>query len=80
MKLPRFLPWNHCVAKHRKLPYPTQVPGLDQQHQWYLEYNVDAINLGRMCEEFPGLKKSWEQFKIMYQLCKSKDETNKQNS
>ena len=53
-------------------------PDLDTQHKWATDYRVDPLALGRMCLEFPGLQKSWEQFKIVYELCKSEDEINKQ--
>ena len=52
---------------------------LDRQTKWIKGYQVDPLRLGRMCEEFPGLQKSWEQFKITYELCKSQDDINRQN-
>jgi hypothetical protein len=42
----------------------------DTQHKYYLEYNIKAVELGVMCNEFPALKKAWEQFKTVYELCK----------
>ena len=53
---------------------------LDRQTKWIRHYQIDALKLGRMCEEFPGLQKSWEQFKIVYELCKSENETNRQTT
>jgi hypothetical protein len=50
---------------------------LDVQHEWFLEYNIDSLTLGRLCSEYPGLQKSWDQFKIVYDLCRSTDETNR---
>jgi hypothetical protein len=79
MKLPRFLPWNHYVANHRKIQNPIKIPNIDKQHQWYLDYNIDAIRLGRMCEKFPGLQNSWNQFKMVYELCRSQDDIQRQN-
>ena len=52
---------------------------IDKQHKWVTDYKVDAIRLGRMCEEFPGLQKSWEQFIMMYELCRSQDDINRQS-
>jgi hypothetical protein len=47
------------------------IPDVDKQHKWITEYSIKPIELGMMCEKFPGLQKSWEQFKITYNLCKS---------
>lgn len=45
----------------------------DQQHQWMLDYKIDPIKMGEMCKQFPTLAKSWSQFKMMYDLCKSEE-------
>jgi hypothetical protein len=45
----------------------------DQQHEWFLEYKIDPMAMGRMCEKFPALAKSWGQFKMLYNLCKSEE-------
>ena len=42
----------------------------DTQHKYFLEYNVKAVELGIMCNEFPALQKAWDQFKTVYELCK----------
>lgn len=65
------------MRKHKKFE-PSEYIDLDTQHNWAVQYRVDSLTLGRMCLEFPGLQKSWEQFKIVYELCKSEDETNRQ--
>lgn len=62
--------------KHKK-QMGTIHPDIDRQNRWFNEYRIDAIQLGRMCEEFPGLQKSWEQFKTVFTLCKSQDEINR---
>lgn len=46
---------------------------LDKQHDWFNTYKVDAIQLGRLCEKFPALQKSWNEFKIVYDICRSQD-------
>jgi hypothetical protein len=45
----------------------------DQQHEWMMEYKLDPIKMGEMCEKFPALAKSWSQFKMLYNLCKSEE-------
>jgi hypothetical protein len=60
-----------------RAPY-FEADDLEKQNQWFNEYRIDSIRLGRMCREFPGLQKSWEQFKITYELCKSQDDINRQ--
>jgi len=45
----------------------------DKQHQFYLEYNIQAVELGIMCNEFPALQKAWDQFKTVYELCKEEN-------
>jgi hypothetical protein len=51
---------------------------LDKQHGWMTDYKIDPIRLGRMCEQYPALQNSWEQFKLMYELARSHDETDRQ--
>jgi hypothetical protein len=51
---------------------------IDYQHAWLTEYRIEPIPLGRMCEKFPALKHSWEQFKTVYELCRSQDEIDQQ--
>jgi hypothetical protein len=51
---------------------------LDQQTKWLTEYKIDPIKLGRMCEKYPALQHSWEQFKLMYDIARSHDETDRQ--
>lgn len=53
---------------------------IDKQAKYLETYKIDPIKLGRMCDKFPGLQKSWEQFIIMYELCRSEDDINRQNS
>jgi hypothetical protein len=35
---------------------------LDKQTQWMNDYRIDPIRLGRMCDQYPGLQKSWNEF------------------
>jgi hypothetical protein len=42
------------------------------------DYKVDPIRLGRMCEQYPALQHSWEQFKLMYKLARSQDDIDRQ--
>lgn len=51
---------------------------VEDQHNWLRQYQVDAIRLGRMSEKFPALQKSWEEFKLIYELCKSQDDLDRQ--
>lgn len=51
---------------------------LDKQTDWLNEYKLDPIRLGRMCEKFPALKTSWEQFKTVYELCRGQDDIDRQ--
>ena len=44
---------------------------MDEQHAWLKEYQVDRILLGSLCETNPALRKSWDQFKMMYDLCRA---------
>lgn len=51
---------------------------LDKQNKWLTEYKLDPITVGRMCEKYPALKTSWDQFKTVYELCRSQDEIDRQ--
>lgn len=46
---------------------------IEKQHEFLLHYKIDSIELGELCEKYPGLKNSWEQFKIIFEMCKNKD-------
>ena len=51
---------------------------VDDQHDWLNQYRIDAIRMGRMCKKFPTLQKSWDEFKLMYELCRSHDDIDRQ--
>lgn len=51
---------------------------VDDQHDWLNQYRIDAIRMGRMCKKFPALQKSWDEFKLMYELCRSQDDIDRQ--
>ena len=53
---------------------------IDKQAKYLETYKIDAIQLGRLCEQFPGLQKSWDQFIMMYKLCRSEDDSSRQDS
>jgi hypothetical protein len=50
---------------------------IDKQTEWLNTYKLDPITLGRMCEKYPALQTSWEQFKTVYELCRSENEANR---
>jgi hypothetical protein len=52
---------------------------ISKQADWMIQYKVDPIQLGRMCEQFPALQKSWNDFKLVYELCRSQDDINRQD-
>jgi hypothetical protein len=52
---------------------------LDKQTKWLDEYKMDPIRLGRMCDKYPALQKSWNDFKLVYELCRSQDDIDRQN-
>jgi hypothetical protein len=53
---------------------------IEKQADWIIHYKVDPIRLGRMCEKYPALQHSWEQFKLMYDIAKSQDDIDRQDS
>jgi len=52
---------------------------IDKQAKYLETYKIDSIKLGRMCEKYPGLQNSWNEFKMMYELCRSQDDIDRQN-
>ncbi len=44
---------------------------IDKQHDYLMRYQIDSVELGQLCEKYPGLKNSWTQFKLLYDLCKT---------
>jgi hypothetical protein len=51
---------------------------IDKQASWLEIYRLDPIRLGRMCEKYPALQKSWNEFKLVYELCRSQDEIDRE--
>ena len=51
---------------------------LDKQTSWLTEYKLDPITVGRMCEKYPALQKSWNEFILVYQLCRSQDDIDRE--
>lgn len=67
------------IKKHQKRK-GTIIPNLDLQYEWLNEYHVDSVELGRLCYDYPALKKSWSHFKTVYQMCKVEHEANREVS
>ena len=53
---------------------------LDKQYEYMVKYKTDPIEIGELCEQYPGLQKSWEQFLTTLNLCKDKHEIDRQIS
>jgi hypothetical protein len=53
---------------------------LDKQTGWLTEYKLDPITVGRMCEKYPALQKSWNEFKLVYELCRSQDDIDRKDT
>lgn len=53
--------------------------GVEKQADWLVTYKIDPIRMGRMCEKFPALQKSWSDFKMVYELCRSQDDIDRQD-
>lgn len=51
---------------------------IDEQHNWFTQYKIDPIRMGRMCEKFPALQNKWDEFKVIYELCRSQDDIDRQ--
>ena len=47
---------------------------IEKQANWLETYRLDPITLGRMIEKYPSLQNSWNEFKLVYELCRSQDE------
>ena len=48
---------------------------LDKQHQYITEFKTDPIEVGRLCEKFPALKNTWQQFLTVLEMCKEDDKS-----
>ena len=64
---------NNVIFGQGALRHGAGTSHTDQQHEWLMEYSINPIAMGKMCEKFPALAKSWSQFKMMYDLCKSEE-------
>lgn len=67
------------IVSHKKFE-GTVHPDLDQQTKWFNEFRLEPIRLGQMCEQYPSLQNSWNEFKLVYELCRSQDDINRQIS
>jgi hypothetical protein len=54
--------------------------GVEKQADWLVTYKIDPIKLGCMCEKYPALQTSWEQFKLVYDIARSQYDADRQNS
>jgi len=48
---------------------------IDKQLSSLETFYISPIQLGQLCEKFPALQKLWNEFKLIYELCRSKDDT-----
>lgn len=46
----------------------------DEQHEFYLKYQIDPIELGSLIKQYPSLEKSWAQFKTVYNLVRKESQ------
>lgn len=53
--------------------------GVEKQADWLVTYKIDPIKLGYMCEKYPALQTSWEQFKLMYDIARSQYDADRQD-
>lgn len=52
---------------------------IEKQAGWLETYRLDPITLGRMIEKYPALQKSWKDFKLVYELCRSQYDIDRQD-
>lgn len=50
---------------------------IDKQYEYMVRYKTDPIEIGELCEKYPGLQKTWDQFLTTLNLCKEEHETNR---
>ena len=48
---------------------------LDKQHQYMREFQLNPIEIGTLCEQFPALKNTWQQFLTVLEMCKENDKS-----
>ena len=56
---------------------PTRDADYEKQNAWVVEYSINAVKVGKLCENYPSLQIAWDQFKTTYEICRSQDETNR---
>lgn len=42
----------------------------EEQHECFLKYQINPVELGELIKKHPSLEKSWAQFKTVYNLVK----------
>ena len=49
---------------------------IDKQHEYLLKYSVDPIEVGELCQHYPALKNSWNNFINVLEICRTENEVN----
>jgi len=48
---------------------------IDKQHKYLNSFKLNPIEIGELCEKYPTLKNSWDQFLTILEMCKENDNT-----
>jgi hypothetical protein len=43
---------------------------IEKQHEYITTFKIDPIEVGMLCDKYPGLKNTWSQFMTMLEICK----------
>ena len=47
---------------------------MEKQHQYIREYGGhNPVEVGILCDKYPGLKNAWQQYKLLYKICKGSE-------
>jgi hypothetical protein len=46
---------------------------IEKQNEYITTFKIDPIEVGSLCDKYPGLKNTWCQFLTMLELCKDSE-------
>jgi hypothetical protein len=46
---------------------------IDKQHEYLTLFKLNPLEIGELCEKYPALRNSWNQFLTILEICKEND-------
>lgn len=47
---------------------------IEDQHRYITEFQINPVEIGFLCEKYPAVKNSWNQFLTIVELCRENND------